>query len=413
MEVVEIDTSKVSRPALKRVAGYARVSVDRMPNAESLKIQSSFLRKYIGSNPGWVDCGVFLDLGFSGTRKERPGFLALIEKCEKGEVDLIITKSISRFCRNTIDLLSVTRHLKDLGVEVFFDENGISSLSAEGELIITLLAAQAQEESRYISENILWSIRKKFEAGIEIPSNLLGYRWDGKKYCIRSEEADLVRRIFAMYLSGLGPEGIANSLNREGLKGLHGAGFSGRAIEKILGQEKYTGNSLLQKSYTENHISHRYKVNHGEKDMFYVEDTHPPILDRETFEKVQKERERRRALGAVGSNWSLNTSIFTSRIVCSQCGRHFRRKTNSRKNCRPYYSWVCGERIDKKHGGCIAKSIPEWALYEMAAEIMGTGEFASDEFDKKVSSIEGGNDHEVVFHLRDGSDRTMTWKNRK
>ena len=185
-----------------------------------------------------MDCGVFADFGFTGTKTDRPGFDALMQKCNDGKVDLIITNSISRFCRNTVDLLSSIRHLKEIGVEVMFDENGISTFSSEGELLITLLASQAQEESRSISENVLWAFSKKFERGEGIPSDMMGYRWNGESYEIVDEEADAVRKMFSLYLSGYGPKAIASMMNREGIKGITGKTLSEQTVGRILRQEK-------------------------------------------------------------------------------------------------------------------------------------------------------------------------------
>lgn len=413
MNVIAIDTIKTVKPTLKRVAGYARVSVDRTPSAESLKTQTAFLKRRIQSTKGWVDCGVFLDLGFTGTRTNRPGFKALMEKCDKGEVDMVLTKSISRFCRNTVDLLSTVRHLKEIGVEVYFDENGISTFSSEGELLLTLLASQAQEESRSISENVLWSIRKRFEQGLGQPKDLLGYRWDGNEYRLIEEEAVLVRMIFNLYHAGFGPQEISNRLNALGVKTILGFPFCYNSVWETLRQEKYTGDSILQKSFAENHITHRRIKNRGERDMFYVEGTHPPIISKELFEDTQREIERRKELGTVGTNWTLNTYMFTSHIKCCKCGRAFRRKSSHRKGYKPYHKWACGERIDKKHGGCEAMAVPEWFLNESVASILGKADYTEEEFHSQIASIKAGWDHEVVFVLTDGSERTMSWKGKR
>lgn len=414
MKVTAIDTKKKVKNQLKRVAGYARVSVDRAPSAESLRAQTAFLKDRIKSTPGWVDCGVFLDLGISGTRTDRPGFNSLMEKCEKKEIDLVVTKSISRFCRNTVDLLSTVRHLKEIGVEVYFDENNISTFSTEGELLLTVLASQAQEESRSISENVLWAIRKKFERGEGIPCELMGYRWTGKEYVIVDEEAKVVREIFRLYMTGIGPKQIANILNEKGVKGLKGKPMSESSVTLILKQEKYKGDSILQKTYTRDHISHAQVRNKGERDRFYVEGTHPPILTSEEFDRVQEEIARRSALGSVKCNWTINSSIFTSRITCCDCGRTFRRKNSRKGNGRIYYNWTCGERIDKRYkGGCSTKSIPEWALYKLTGEVLGKEDFTEEDLDESISKIIGGVYHQATFVMKDGRKITKTWENIK
>lgn len=411
MRITTIDTNPGKVSGLRRVAGYARVSVDTSPAESSLQTQTAYLRRRISSRPGWVDCGVFADFGFTGTKTDRPGFNALMQKCNDGKVDLIITKSISRFCRNTVDLLSSIRHLKEIGVEVMFDENGISTFSAEGELLITLLASQAQEESRSISENVLWAFSKKFERGEGIPSDMMGYRWNGESYEIVDEEADAVRKMFSLYLSGYGPKAIASMMNREGIRGITGKPLSEQTVGRILRQEKYTGDSLLQKTFTENHITHRKVINKGERDRFLVEGTHPPIISKETFEETMAEMERRRNLDSLSSNWKVSTSVFTSKVICSECGRTFRRKSNRREGMPDYCRWVCGEKFDKRNGGCPSKGIPERVLYEIASEIIGKEDFTDEEFDKTIDHVVAGKDHEVTFILRDGTEINRKWRN--
>ncbi|MGN0906532.1 MAG: recombinase family protein [Bullifex sp.] len=413
MEVQITEGKRDILQGFRRAAGYARVSVDEWYTRTSAETQEGFLKKKISTTPGWVDCGVFSDIGYSGTNTDRPGFTALMDKCEEGKIDLIITKSISRFCRNTVDLLTSIRHLKEIGVEVIFDENGISTFSSAGELMITLLASQAEEESRSISENVLWSFSKMFERGEGIPSQMMGYRWDGKEYRIVEKEAETVRRIFSMYLDGCGRKAIASALNAEGVTGILGKPMTEQTVGTILRQEKYTGDSVLQKTFTENHITHIKVINRGEKDRYLVEGTHPPIIERETFDKVQEEMERRRSIPSIESNRSVKTSVFTSKIICADCGRTFRRKVNRREKYPDYARWVCGEKFDRRNGGCRSKAIPEWVLYETAAEIIGKDDFTQEEFSSGIERIIAGKDHEAVFELTDGSSRTVTWKNRR
>lgn len=413
MEVQITEGKRNILPGFRRTAGYARVSVDEWYTRTSAETQEGFLKRKISSTPGWVDCGVFSDIGFSGTNTDRPGFRALMQKCEEGKIDLIITKSISRFCRNTVDLLTAIRHLKEIGVEVIFDENGISTFSTAGELMITLLAAQAEEESRQNSDNVLWSFSKMFERGEGIPSQMMGYRWDGREYHIVEGEAETVRRIFSMYLSGLGPKAIATVLNADGVTGIRGKPMSEQTVGRILRQEKYTGESILQKTFTENHRTHRTVINRGEKDRYLVEETHPSLIEKEIFEKVQEEIERRRSLPSLDSNWKVKTSVFTSKIICADCGRTFRRKVNRRERYPDYARWVCGEKFDRRNGGCHSKAIPEWVLYETASELIGKDDFTEEEFSSRITRIIAGKDHEAVFELTDGSSHTVTWKNRR
>lgn len=414
MRINVIDTKKQAVPPLVRACGYARVSVDTALSEGSARIQSEYLKRKIASRPGWADCGVFVDVGISGTGTDRPGFQSLLAKCRSGEVDLVITKSISRFCRNTVDLLNTIRELKSLNVEVLFDENRISTFTSEGELLITLLASQAQEESRSISENVLWSIRKKFERGEGIPHDLLGYRWNGSEYETVEGEAETVRDIFSMYMTGIGPREISRLLREKGVKGIRGSLISANSVARILRQEKYMGDSILQKTFTRDHITHAKSVNRGERDRFYAEGTHPGIISSKQFDEVQDEIARRKDLGNVASNWKIVKSPFTSKIICRDCGRTFRRKNNRQTNGIMYYKWTCGERIDRRRGsGCESKSVPEWALYELTEEVLGKKDFTDEDFDLSIDHIVAGAYHEITFVMKDGSEITKTWKNRR
>lgn len=414
MRINVIDTKKQQVSPIVRACGYARVSVDTALSEGSARMQTDYLKRRITSRPGWADCGVFVDVGLSGTGTERPGFQALLEKCRSGEVDLVITKSISRFCRNTVDLLSTIRELKSLNVEVLFDENGISTFTSEGELLITLLASQAQEESRSISQNVLWSIRKKFERGEGIPHDLLGYRWNDSGYEIVEDEAEIVREIFSLYLTGIGPGEISRRLREKGIRGIRGSLISANSVARILRQEKYLGDSILQKTFTRDHITHAKSVNRGERDRFYAEGTHPAIITSDQFDEVQEEITRRQELGNVDSNWKIVKSPFTSKIICRDCGRTFRRKNNRQTNGIMYYKWTCGERIDRRKGsGCESKSVPEGALYELTGEVLGKKDFTRVELDAAVDHILAGAYHEITFVMADGSEITKTWKNRR
>ena len=216
-----------------------------------------------------------------------------MEDCEAGHIQLILTKSISRFARNTVDLLNTVRHLKELGVEVRFEKERIHSLSDDGELMLTLLASFAQEESRSISENAKWAIRKRYERGEGRNSILYGYRAVEGKLVVEPEEADVVRTIYRLYLDGFSCYMIAQKLTETGVKSYYGRDFTGMAVGSILRQEKYTGNTLLQKYFIEDFMTHREVKNRGELPMYFVEDTHPAIIQRETFDAVQREIAKR------------------------------------------------------------------------------------------------------------------------
>ena len=274
-------------PKRLRVAAYVRVSVEKELTEHSFVAQLDHCSKIIKARPDWVNAGVYSDYGITGTKLDRPGFKALMEACNAGKIDLILAKSISRFCRNTVDLLNTIRVLRDKGINVHFERENMDTISDSGELLLSLLASYAQEESRSMSENCKWAIRKKFEQGIGNWFHLYGYRWDGKQFQIIDNEAEVIRRIFKLYTEGVGPHAIAKDLRTHGYVRRDGTPFTYSRIVKILNQEKYCGNSLLQKTFRENHITKRRTVNNGEYPMYFIEESHPAIINPKMYEKVK------------------------------------------------------------------------------------------------------------------------------
>jgi len=247
--------------------------------------------------------GILLDDGVSGTGTARRNeFRRMIEAAENGEIDIILTKSIQRFARNTVDLLETVRHLKDIDVEVRFEKEHINSMSGDGELMLTILASFAQEESRSISDNVKWGTRKRFERGI--PNGhfqIYGYRWEDDYLVIEPEEAKIVRLIYDNFLNGLSAEATEKQLEEMRVKSYKGMHFSNSSIRQILSNITYTGNLLFQKEYVSDPITGKSKINRGELPQYFVEDTHEAIIPIEIYRAVQKERERRRELGALAN----------------------------------------------------------------------------------------------------------------
>ncbi len=397
----------------KRVAAYARVSVDKEMNLHSLKAQVEYYRKLIGAKPDWQFAGVYADEGVTGTKENRPGFQRLLADCDAGKIDMIITKSISRFARNTVVLLSTVRDLKEQGISVYFERERIDSTSTDGELMLTLLAAFAQEESKSISDNTKWAIRKQFEKGIGNSYTLYGYRWDGTEFVIAPEEAETVRLIYASYLDGMTPDRIASMLQKKGIKALRGGEFSYASVWKILRQIKYTGNSLLQKTYRENHLTHRTVKNQGELPMYLAEGTHPVIIDTETYHAVQREISVRQALGFL-ANQSIAFSCFSSKIICGRCSRTYRRKTYSRKGyTNRYHKWVCGTKIRGGARACPSCNVPERSLYHMTADILEAEQVTDELFESKINQIVVSGDHELTFILTDGREEVRHWQDER
>ena len=251
-------------PALNRVCAYARVSTGKDAMVHSLAAQVDHYSTLIRANRAWEYAGVYADEALTGTKDSRENFQRMIADAKAGKIDMIITKSISRFARNTLTLLATVRELKALGVDVFFEEQNIHTISAEGELMLTLLASFAQEESRSVSENMKWRIKRNFEAGIPWDRVLLGYRFENGSYIVVPEEAETVRYIYDEYLAGAGAEMIAKRLNEQGILTRMGCRWCGKTVRGVLRNYTYTGNLLLQKTYRENHITKRKMNNNGE-----------------------------------------------------------------------------------------------------------------------------------------------------
>jgi len=239
----------------KRVAAYARVSSGKDAMLHSFSAQVSYYNELIQVHEGWQYAGVYADEALSGTKDDRANFQRLLFDCRVGLIDIVITKSISRFARNTVTLLETVRELKSLGVDIYFEEQNIHTMSTEGELMLTILASYAQEESLSASENQKWRIKKNFEEGKPWNGTILGYRYEKGQFIVIPEEAELVKRIFNYYISGLGCGGIAKRLNAEEYSTRNGKHWYRSTIMKILRNCTYTGNLLLQKTYCENHIT--------------------------------------------------------------------------------------------------------------------------------------------------------------
>lgn len=407
--IKRIESSTPQLPSKKRVAAYARVSVDKGRTLHSLSAQVSHYSAFIQKNTNWEYVGVYADEAISGTSDNRPEFQRLLADCEADKIDIILTKSISRFARNTVDLLETVRWLKEIGVEVRFEKEKINSLDGDGELMLSILASFAQEESRSLSENVKWAIRKGFKEGKPNSFNIYGYRWDGQKFIVHPEEAEVVRMIFKEYLDGNSPRTISRKLNKLGIKPMYAEKFPESSVLAILKNDKYTGDLRLQKTFVENHITKRERKNNGELPMYLVKNAHEPIIDRETFVKVQKEKERRR-LESCFANPAIKTSALTSKIKCGNCGASFRRKSEPRKGNRKYYVWMCATKEKKGVALCSAKTIPENTFKKVCAEVLGLVEFDENKFSAKVSLVTVPKDHMLVFHLKDGTKVTKTWK---
>lgn len=394
----------------KRVAAYARVSMETDRLNHSLSAQVSYYSKLIQKNPDWIYAGVFADNGISGTgTANRIEFQKMIASADRGEIDIILTKSIQRFARNTVDLLQTVRHLKDIGVEVRFEKENIRSLSGDGELMLSILASFAQEESISISKNVKWGTRKRFEKGIPNGKfRIYGYQWEGDTLVPVPEEAAIVKRIFRNFLDGKSRLETEREFAAEGIKTRNGCRWVDSNIKSVLTNVHYTGCLLLQKYYNEDALTHRQVMNKGELPQYLVENAHEAIIDKETFDYVQAEMSRRKALGPL-ANKSLNTICFTGKIKCPSCGTSYVHERDKKHRDREY--WKCGA-AKVKGGRCeIGGSINQNNMKRACADVLGLAEFDEEEFLERVDFINVPKRETLAIHLKNGEVITKACPN--
>lgn len=355
-----------------RVAAYCRVSTDFEEQESSYEMQVAHYESYIKGRPDWNFAGVYADDGISGTStQKREAFNKMIEDCEKGKIDLIITKSISRFSRNTVDCLKYTRMLKELNVAVFFEKENINTLDAKGEVLMTIMAALAQQESESLSANVRLGIQFRNQQGkVRVNHNwFLGYTKDeDNNLVIEPTEAEIVRRIFAEYLDGASLMQIKRGLERDGiLNGAKHKKWYDTNIRQILTNEKYIGDALLQKTYTVSILDKKRAENKGQMPKYYVEGSHEPIIDKDVFLRVQAELERRADINPSGKKRVYSSKYALSSIVyCAHCGDIFRRIVWNNRGKRSIV-WRCVSRVEKKKSGidCPARTIKEEVLHRV------------------------------------------------
>ncbi len=357
-----------------RVAAYCRVSTEQEEQLNSFENQVSYYTAYINSKEDYEMAGIYADEGISGTStKRRKDFNRMIEDCGRGMIDLIIVKSISRFARNTQDCLFYARKLKNLGIGVFFEKENINTMDGAGELLFTILSSLAQEESRSISENCRWGIRKKFSDGkVHLNAkHFVGYDKDEKgNLVVNEEQAKIVRRIYKDFMDGLNPGTIAKMLNEENIPGCTGeAKWTAGTIWGMLSNEKYMGDSILQKTYTADFLTKRTVKNRGQVTQYYVENSHEAIVDAEFWKIVQLEIERRKAFRdehGINSIGRYTQELpFSNKVVCGCCNSVLTRRTHTRRNGTYHKAWVCNKRFVKKGvRGCESETIAESIIHE-------------------------------------------------
>ena len=364
----------------KRVAAYCRVSTDKEQQEHSFETQKEMYTEMIMMKPNWQMAGIYADEGITGTiAKKRPDFMRMIEDCRKGKIDIIITKSVSRFSRNNLDCLLYVRELKELGIPIIFEKEGINTLQVSSELLITLFSGLSQAESESISMNVTIGKRQSLKNG-NVPfcyKSFLGYKKgaDGKPKIV-PEEANIITRIYTEYLAGKSLNDIAKSLITDGIYTPTGkTQWTSKVVLSILSNEKYKGDALLQKTYIVDCISKKMKKNNGELPMYYVENNHPAIIERSMFDRVQEEISRRNSkrkvkekgtkteLGKYSSKYALSELLF-----CGNCGTPYRRVTWTNRGKKKVV-WRCISRLDYGTKYCKdSPSLEETALQNAIAE---------------------------------------------
>ena len=374
-----------------RVAAYARVSVDTLHH--SLAAQVSYYSSLIQKNPAWEYAGVYADEGITGTSTtHRTEFKRLIADCNAGKIDLVLVKSISRFARDTVDCLHTVRKLKEKGIAVRFERENIDSMSEDGELLLTLLASFAQEESRSIGDNIRWGVRRRFAEGIPNGHKPpYGYQWDGAMFRIIPAESEIVKAMFRRYLAGESAYAIAKTLAGRGITGRQGRPIEQTTVKDILSNISYTGTMALQKNYiNEGRVRKRNK---GELPMYLVDGVFEPLVSKTDFDKAQEMR-RLRAKRAVNRNPVLLP--FSGMVKCGCCGGGFSRRTAGK-----YRRWGCNTRERKGSTACDSRPIKEEELAAAVRTVMEKDDFDAAELRHKVSKIVIHGDR-IDFHLVNG-----------
>lgn len=389
-----------------KVAAYARVSTGKDAMLHSLSSQVSYYSKLIQGHEGWIYVGVYVDEALTGTKDNRDGFLKLLVDCRAGKVNMILTKSISRFARNTVTLLETVRELKAMEVDIFFEEQNIHTMSADGELMLTILASYAQEESLSASENQKWRVRKGFESGELVNWRFLfGYRISKDKIEIDTETAPIVCEIFKRVIAGDSFGVISRDLNNREISSVLGGKWCVQRIRDIVGNEKYTGCAMLQKHYRNNHLEKKKCRNTGELPMFYAEGTHPAIIDADTFNAAQAVLEK---LSEAAKDRPLpQKSEFSGKIYCPHCGKNYKRTKSSGT-----VGWNCSTFLSQGKTYCHGKKIPETALQVVCASVLSTQEYNPVAFTDQIDRIEVPEANHLRFVFKDGRIDERTWADR-
>lgn len=407
------DASDSTIPKLK-VAAYARVSTEMDEQQSSYEAQVDFYTQYIKNNPEWIFVGVFADRGITGTStKNREQFNSMINLALGGHIDLILTKSISRFARNTVDTLQTVRTLKKAGVEVIFEKENLRTFDPKCEMMLTIMSSLAQEESRSISENVRWGNQKSMQDGkVRFPySCFLGYKKgkDGAPEIVE-EEAKVVRAIYQMFLDGWTIRHIARNLTKKKIPTPRGKSvWSAATVQNILKNEKYKGDALLQKTYVEDFLTKKVRKNNGEMRQYYVAQSHEPIIDPEVFDQVQELLEKQKTYRSKVRD----CHPFCNMLICGDCGRFYGHKVwHNHDNTERYDVWYCNAKYQGSKV-CSTPTLRELEIYQGLGVVLtqlGEGEttLSATKFREIIESVTINSDRTLKFLLKDGQEITVT-----
>jgi site-specific DNA recombinase len=397
----------IQQVARKRVAAYCRVSTDSKEQKESYENQMNHYSQHIGSNLNWDLVDIYADEGISGTNtKDRVEFNRMIEDARAGKIDLILTKNISRFSRNTMDLLKYVRELKEKGIAILFEKENINTLESAGEVFLTIFSSVAQDESRNISENSKWGIKKGFRDG-KVHCNttrFLGYDKDiDKELIINEKEAEIVRRIYQEYIEGKSYQAIAKGLMADEIKTVTGnKKWWDSTITLILTNEKYYGALLQQKTITVDFLTHKRVRNKGQEQKYLIEDNHEPIISKEMFELVQKEKERRAYLkgNILGDRKKYSSKYpLSGKVFCGCCNANFKRRTWNSNNISKKVVWQCRTYVNEGKEACDAKAVDEYVLQDAFVRVFNRKHENKDGFIRTLNA-----NIEAVLSKREGHE---------
>jgi len=416
MKNVRIIPARPKENKKLKAAAYCRVSTSAPEQLRSLEIQIKTYTNMIRSNPNWIFAGAFFDVESGLRRSGRTGLDKMLRKAAKGKLDYIITKSISRVSRDTLEILKIIRFLRERGINMHFENENLDSIRLDKEFEITLRSMLVQDESRNTSENIQWGYQRKFEKGdiFTKHKNFMGYTCVDGEIVIVPEQVEVVRIIFDLYLQGLTFGQIKAYLESIGIKTVTGNDhWDTTTIQKMLKNEKYKGDAMLQKTYTEDFMTGKKVKNVGQRDRYYISNSHPAIVSAEVFDKVQEEMARRARLvhkedGTVESSTSKYDGkyFFGNLLVCGDCGASYRRRTEREK-----IVWRCSTRIDKGRQKCPnSPALDErWIQNALSEDICQDGVYDENVIRNRVHKVLIFNAFILIFH-RDGLRKKIVFK---